>query len=96
MENAKERLRKAELDLSATGFRLGAVVELGATLHLTVADRDMLIQSLASVLASYIEVVQWNAVWAGACDAVASDTTSSEAMTPYLKQHVSALPSQFK
>lgn len=35
-------------------------------------------------------------VLAGACDAVANDATSIEAMTPYLQQHISALASQFQ
>jgi DNA-binding PucR family transcriptional regulator len=96
LENAKERWRKANLDLTATGLRLGTVIAPGATLHLTIAEHDIMVQSLASVLASQIEVIQWNAAWAGACDAIANDATSLEAITPYLKQHISALPSQFK
>jgi hypothetical protein len=94
LEKAKDRYRKAFLDLSATGLRLGAEIEPGATLHLAPADRDILIQNFASALASQIEVIQWNAAWAGACDAVANDVTSFEAMTPYLKQHTAALPTQ--
>jgi hypothetical protein len=96
LENAKDRLRKADLDLTATGLRLGTVVKPGATLHLTIPEHDILVQSLASELASSIEVISWNALWAGACDAVANDVSSLEGMTPYLKQHVSALPTQFK
>ena len=96
MENAKERLRKVDLDLTATGMRHGTVVKPGATLHLSTPERDILMQSLASDLASMTEIIHDNAVWAGACDAVANDVSSFEGMTPYLKQHVSALPTQFK
>lgn len=96
LESAKDRLRKADLDLTAIGLRFNAIIGPGVSLHLTLADRDTLLQSLASEVASYLEVIHWNAIWAGACDAVASDARSSEAMTPYLKQHVLALPPQFK
>jgi hypothetical protein len=96
LESAKDRFRKADLDLTATGVRLGTVLKPGATLHLTILEHDILVQSLAAELASSTEVISWNALWAGACDAVASDVSSLEEMVPYLKQHVSALPTQFK
>jgi len=95
LEGAKERLRKVQLDTIAFGLRLGTAVEAGATLHLIPADRDILMQSLASELASYIEVIHWNALWAGACEAVADNVTSTAAMTPYLRKRLAALPPEF-
>jgi hypothetical protein len=87
---------KADLDLTALGLRLGAAIEPGARLRLTAADHDTLMQSLAFELASYLEVIHWNAIWAGACDAIANDAASVEAMTSYLEQHSAAVPSQFR
>jgi hypothetical protein len=95
LADAKDRWRKAQLDLTAAGLRLGTVLEPGATLRLTVTDRDILIQGLTLALATQNEVISWNAVWAGACDAVANDAASLEAVTPYLQRHIAALPSQY-
>jgi hypothetical protein len=71
-------------DLGAIGMRLGVGLDPGTTVHLSPADRDLLIQALSQEAATLSAALLRDAYWQGACDAVAHDVSTREAMVPYM------------
>jgi hypothetical protein len=74
----------SRVELSAIAMRLGVGLDPGTTLHLSSADRDLLIQALSRDAATVSAALLRDAYWQGACDAVAHGVSTREAMTPYM------------
>ncbi|HEY4009683.1 MAG TPA: hypothetical protein VGM11_05990 [Acidobacteriaceae bacterium] len=83
---AQTNLNDSSVGMAAVSARLGLDLDPGATLHLSLADRDLLLQALSRVEADWSQVLQRDAFWQGAADAVAHDVSSRDAMVPYLRQ----------
>jgi hypothetical protein len=66
-------------------------LEPGATLRLSVADRDDLASSVAHSMAANADFLYAATSWAATSDAVAHQVQTREAMTVYVSQHRAAL-----
>lgn len=81
---AMKRYAASGVDLGGVGMRLGVSLDPGTTLHLSPADRDLLIQALSQDAATLSAVLLRDAFWQGACDAVTHGASTREAMVPYM------------
>jgi hypothetical protein len=85
---AREASSAPGLAVSATTTRLGIGINLPSAtrLHLSVADRDALVQALAQLSAARNAEITRLAAWQGANNAVADGVQSREAMEPYTRR----------
>jgi hypothetical protein len=95
-----DRYQEASAALSAPAHTLQAnTIRLGigtsfnhvTRLHLSVTDRDALVQALAQGSAARIAAISRMAIWQGANNAVADGVQSREAMEPYMDRSQDAL-----
>lgn len=66
-------------------------IMLGTTLHLTVAQRDQLVDTLATIRSQLDNMISWLASWQGASQAVLDGVVTREAMDDYVQRAHKAL-----
>jgi hypothetical protein len=87
---AEENMRSRELRTHAQervrdlGAVIGAPIKPGQLLHITVAQRDLILDALATELGATQQSAVWLAYHKGASEAVLNGVTSRGAMDPYL------------
>ena len=84
--HAQTNLNDSAVEMAAVSARLGLDLDPGATLHLSPADRNVVLQALSRVEADWSQLLLRDAFWQGAADAVAHDVSSRDAIVPYLRQ----------
>ena len=87
---AQINVNDSGVEMAAVSARLGLALDPGATLHLSLADRDLVLQALSRVEADWSQVLLRDAFWQGAADAVAHNVSSRGAIVPYMRQAVSS------
>ena len=85
---AQTKVNDSAVEMAAVSVRLGLALDPGATLHLSPADRDLLLQALSRVEADWSQVLLRDAFWQGAADAVAHNVSSRDDIVPYMRQAV--------
>jgi hypothetical protein len=88
--HAQTNLNDSAVEMAAVSARLGLDLDPGATLHLSLADRDLLLQALSRVQANWSQILLRDAFWQGAADAVAHNVSSRDAIVPYMRQAMSS------
>ncbi|HWG17870.1 MAG TPA: hypothetical protein VN678_08410 [Acidobacteriaceae bacterium] len=86
-----EDIFAAESESVAVEARLGVTLHPGATLRISVADRDDLAASVTHSMAANANFLYAAASWQGTADAVAHKVQTREAMTAYITQRRAAL-----
>jgi hypothetical protein len=66
-------------------------IMLGTTLHLTIAQRDQLVDTLATIRSQLDNMCNWLASWQGASQAVLDGVVKREAMDDYVQRAHKAL-----
>lgn len=90
-EESRAAVSAADLAVTGITIRLGVDLDHASHLHLSVADRDALAQSLAQLSAAWMAIITRMAIWRGANNAVADGAESWQAMGPYVLQSLNAV-----
>ena len=88
---ALEDIFEADSASMATESKIGVKMEPGATVRLSVADREELAQSVAHAMAANADFIYAVVSWAGTEDALAHRVHTREDMNPYIAEHRAAL-----
>jgi hypothetical protein len=88
---ALEDIIAADSESMAVEARLGVKLDPGATLRLSVADRDDLAASVTHSMAANASFIYSATSWAAMADAVAHQVQTREAMTAYVTERRAAL-----
>ncbi len=83
-------------DEALTRFTMAAgspPIMSGTTLHLTIAQRDQLVDTLAAIRSNLDNMCSWLASWQGASQAVLDGVVNREAMDDYVQRAHDALQS---
>jgi hypothetical protein len=88
---ALEAIIAADSESMAVEARLGVKLDPGATLRLSVADRDDLAASVTHSMAANASFIYSATSWAAMADAVAHQVQTREAMTAYVTERRAAL-----
>ena len=88
---ARDAVSAPGITLTATETRLDISLSHATRLHLSVDDRDALIQSLAQFTAASSAQITRMAFWRAANNAVADGVQSREAMEPYSNRSIDAI-----
>jgi hypothetical protein len=78
--------------LLATCDHIGASLEAGATVHVTLEQRDELTRSLGTLIEAVHALIVDDVMSMGASNAVLHGARTSEEMTPYIEEALKAMP----
>jgi hypothetical protein len=87
---SRDATSASSVALSATLTRLDISLSHATRLHLSIADRDALVQSLAQSTAASTADITRMAFWQGANNAVADGVQSREDIEPYMNRSLDA------
>jgi hypothetical protein len=90
LANNQTNINKAALTRFNMSFGASTIMS-GATLHLTIAQRDQLIDTLATLRSDLDNMCNWLASWQGASQAVIDGVVDREAMDGYIQRAHDAL-----
>jgi hypothetical protein len=88
---ARDAVSAPGIALTATETRLDISLSHATRLHLSIADSDALVQSLAQFTAASSAEITRMAFWRGANNAIADGVQSREAIEPYSNRSIDAI-----